>query len=294
MKTFLLILITALFFWSCKDETSKTWPNPTISFVQDPGFVWNDTTIKAGDQIKIGVTAKTENDVNLTQLNYTMMDEFDTTSIDSGINVHELSFEKIITKNLSEFENWTITVYDKAGRSSSLTFNLYKDASAIWGDITHYSSIQFGAQTNATTGSFYSWENNQVYSMEDAFQNQEKINLLYYYDLIESDENTIASPGANIDNSVYPGDYGLANWTIKNITRFVLTNITTQKFITCTNDSLILATSFEFSSGKRKAKNLSPGDIYAFNNNSKKGLFQVLQVDGEETGTIEIEIKMQE
>jgi len=64
---------------------------------------------------------------------------------------------------------------------------------------------------------------------------------------------TIASPGANIDNSVFPGTSGLSNWAIRKTSRFKTANITEQDFMNATNDSLLIVV-YGQSDGNRKAK----------------------------------------
>lgn len=286
-------LLLACVFISCQKDETSIQPNPVISFTQDIGFVWQDSTFSVGQTFKIGITAESQSDVPLTHFNYTIVSDGITITIDSGIHTPTFNFEKIISKSFAEIENWSFTIHDKDGRPASLQLSIFAADSSEFGSILHLPSVMLGAQNNPSTGSFYSWGSELVYSLDEAFQNQEQINLLYFFDLIDGENSTIASPGANIDASVFPGANGLLNWSVRNTTRFVVSDIDEQEFNKCDNDSLILATNFEFNSGKRKAKNLKVGDIYAFNNNSKKGLFLVKSVSGNESGSIEIEIKMQ-
>ncbi|MCF8373596.1 MAG: hypothetical protein K9H64_18390 [Bacteroidales bacterium] len=288
------ILLVILLFSSCNKDKTTIQPNPTISFIQDSGYVWQDTTLAVGETFRIGIRAESQSDVPLTNFNYTITAELGTVVIDSGIYTRDFNYERIISKSFAQIENWAFTVRDKDGRPASVHLSLFLADSSEFGNIVDIPSVVLGAQNQTSIGSFYSWESGLVYSLDEAFQDQQKINLLYFYDLIETDENTIASPGANIDASVYPGANGLLNWTIRNTVRFEQRVMDSQEFYACTNDSLILATNFEFNSGKRKAKNLKAGDIYAFNNNSKKGLFRVKEVNGAESGSVEIEIKVQE
>ena len=286
-------LLTLGWAMSCSEDETSVQPNPSISFIQDSGYVWQDTTLLVGESIKIGIKAKTGSSEPLTHFNYLVIDELDTISIDSGIYVEDFEFSKIITKSFAETENWIFTVHDKDGRPASIPFTLFKADSSAWGDIVSMDSVVLGAQNNPTLNSFVSWQTQSVYSLEEAHQNQAIINLLYYYDLIEEDENTIASPGANIDPSFYSADIGPHTWDPRNTSRFILTSLSEQEFWSCDNDSLILANGFEFNSGKRKAKNLNTGDIYAFNDNSKKGLFLVHEVDGTDQGFIRFSLKVQ-
>ncbi|MFC2111090.1 hypothetical protein ACFLQ5_01420 [Bacteroidota bacterium] len=170
---------------------------------------------------------------------------------------------------------------------------LLKDSSSSFGNIKYYNNVELGAQNNIT-GSFYSLYDDSVYNLTNAYANQNKIDVCYYYDLINTDENTIASAGANIDASVYPGPNALANWSIKRTSRFKTSGISGNDFLTANNDSLLIV-EYGQSDGTRKAKNLKSGDIFSFKNEDGKiGLFKVNSVNGTDAGTINISIKVQE
>jgi hypothetical protein len=293
-----MFLITGIFFIiSCETaEDIEEYPNPTISLKSENGYCSNDTSLLINDSVKIGIIAETQSLDALTHFNKTIILDTQITTIDSGFYSNTFEYEKILTKGIADIETWSFYVKDRNGRKSDIiSINLYKDSASIFGEIAQIPSIVFGAQNNNNYGSFYSLLDQQIYTQSLAFENQSLINLLYFYDLIEADANTISSPGANIDDSVFPGQTGLANWTENNTTRFILfENILVEEFDKCQNDSLILANSFEFDSGKRKAKNLASDDIYSFvTEDGKNGLFKVIEVIGLEEGEIEISIKMQ-
>jgi len=297
-KTHRYFVLSLLFFFgfsvvflSCKKD--ETFPDPKISFSTNNDYLSNDTTLFLNDEVKILIIAESMSDVPLTQLHIKVDKDSEITTIDSGINTNILNFEKTIKKGTALSETWSFYVADREGRTSkeiSITFSL--NESSIFGNIIIIPSIIFGAQDHATIGGFYSLENDQIYIEADAANNQADINLLYYYDNVDADENTIASPGANIDATIYD----LSNWTVKNTTRFESkSNITDEEFNNCNNDSLILNNTFVFNDGKRKAKNLTIGDIYAFATEAGKlGLFKVINLESQETGVIEIALKMQE
>jgi hypothetical protein len=116
---------------------------------------------------------------------------------------------------------------------------------------------------------------------------------LYYYDFIGSDANSIASPNANVDPSVYPGASGLVNWTVKNETRYYKTTLTTADFNAATNGLLVSA--YNELMAKRKAKNLTSGDVYSFKTaHNKYGLFHVQDVSGQDSGYVKVNILIQE
>lgn len=294
-KSLVLVLSIFLFFAAC-NKTEPTFPPPSIEFDSSAGFVSSDTTLLLGAKVKIRIHANTNSNVTLTHLNVTGIRDSVVTSFDTGIYGNSFDYSLSLSKGIALQEEWQFYVRDRLGRKSEIiSLHLKKDSASIFGDIRHIGSLLLGAQKNQGNGSFYSFETEQVYTLADAFDIQEKINLLYFYDLIETDANTISSPGANVDASVFGGEAGLANWITRNTVRFEQKdNLTVSDFNKCQNDSLILTNTFVFSSGYRKAKNLTPGVIYAFvTDTDLKGLFVVMQVQGTDEGEIELEIKME-
>jgi hypothetical protein len=128
-----------------------------------------------------------------------------------------------------------------------------------------------------------------------AYQNQSLIDLVYYFDPITGDNNSIASPGANIDSTLFTGPWPIQSWPVKNTTRFESATISPVSFNSSINDSLILANTFPYASGKRKAKNLTAGNIYSFvSQTGIKGIFKVIDVSGTDAGSIKISLKIQD
>ncbi|HBS88807.1 MAG: hypothetical protein A2W91_03965 [Bacteroidetes bacterium GWF2_38_335] len=290
-------LTVGIIFNGCKED-EEVFPYPEISFVIENGFLHNDTLLLIGDTVKIGIIAKTSSDDELTHFNYSVTQDGIESSVDTGIWTNQFTYTKQIVKGVAENETWEFYVRDREGRKSQvITLTLTKNEASLYGNIRKIPSIIMGAQNNTTTGSFYSLFEETLFNLDAAFANQEKVDILYYFDLLTGEDNTISSPGANVDASVFPGASGLSNWTILNTTRYVFQDsVTIEEFDNCHNDSLILYNTFEFMTGKRKAKNLQPGHIYSFitNNDGKKGMFKVVNVTGAEEGIIEIEVKIQE
>ncbi|MFH2094155.1 MAG: hypothetical protein ABIJ16_00540, partial [Bacteroidota bacterium] len=207
-----------------------------------------------------------------------------------------------IEKGIAETEIWTFQVSDRQGRRSNIiSIKFSKDSASLFGNIIHIPSLTLGAQDNGSTGSFYGFETGLVYTQNEAFAAQQMVDILYFYDY-SGDENTIASPNANVDANIFPahagGDtLGMINWPVRNVTRYEqLTSLNIAEFDACSNDSLLLANTFVFPTGKRKAKILQPGDLYAFilHDETTKGIFRVKEVNGTNLGTISIEIKIQD
>jgi hypothetical protein len=288
-----LLLALGILASGCRPET-PVFPAPSIRFDVEGGRLFHDTTLVLGDSVRIGILAETGSDQELTHLHTTILKDTLHTAIDTALFTNSLVYTRKIIKGAAGRETWSFYVRDREGRKSSeISVTLTLDSASVYGDVRYIPSLTLGAQNHPSNGSFCSLPDGRVFSTAEAFNNQRLINLAYYFDRLESDQNTIASPGANIDESTFPGPQGLAAWTVRNTTRFeYLESVSTAEFDRCRNDSLILANTFEFESGKRKAKNLQNGQIYAFvTDKGLKGLFRVISVEGGDTGTIRISMK---
>jgi len=276
-------------------EENKAGIAPSIHFITDIGFVYKDTTFKTGDKFRIGIICKGIS-YNITYFNYTLTTEKGKNTVDSGMNSAGFRWETILIKGSSKTETWSFYVSDRESHSSdTIRVKITLDSNSVFGKIIFIPEVTLGAQSNTIYPGFYSLISRQTYTALKAYQNQSMIDLVYYYDPITGDDNSIASPGANIDTTLFTGPWPIKSWSVKNTTRFEFTTITPAEFNSSNNDSLILANTFPFASGKRKAKNLVNGNVYSFvSQTGKKGLFKVNDVIGTDTGSIKISFKIQD
>lgn len=184
-------------------------------------------------------------------------------------------------------EVWTFIIRDKNRLSDSVSVIVHRDTMSDFAPIIHYGSITLSAQGDIVPGSFFSFVSGETYWLDEAFQNQDIIDLVYYYG---EDENTIASPGANIENGIFEGN--LENWDTRRTTRFIQLDLPQEVFDSAQNDSLFIV-SYTEGSGNRKAKLLVPQKTFAFKTQDYKyGIFRVVEVEGTNAGLINIEIKI--
>ncbi len=289
----LIFLATAalLMMSSCTKDAVEH-PPPSIQFVLGEGYVSKDTTIAFGSPFRIGIQASNPS-VNLTNFIIKLEGEILETVLDSGMNTPSLSYEKTWLKGLEEKEIWRFIIRDRDGKSSEISVAVSKSPDTQFGPVHYAQDIHLGAQLH-DAGSFFSLTSYEVYDLEQAFLNQTIMDLCYYYDFIDTDENTVASPGANIDETVYPGEHGLIHWDTRRTARFKKIDITADDFYAATNDSLLVV-SYGQSDGNRKAKNLTAGDIFSFKNeDGRMGMFLVNFTSGTDQGDIRLDIKIQD
>jgi hypothetical protein len=152
--------------------------------------------------------------------------------------------------------------------------------------------VRIGAQDNTATGGFYSVSGNKVYTMDDAAQHQDIIDLLCFYEAANGNNITIASPGSNI-TGIFEGDNAPSGWTTKNTTYFTKTTLTVEQFDALEETDQLIESSYDTANAYRKAKDLKVDDIYAFQ--IQAGTYCILKVTDvvqDSIGSVEFEIKV--
>ncbi|MFC2115388.1 hypothetical protein ACFLTU_02880 [Bacteroidota bacterium] len=286
---FILLVLSPV---SCSEDENGPYSRPLISFTTSEGYLHADTSLAMNDTALIGIEASAGSNLDLTLLHTYVERDGEFTKFDSGMHTPALKISRLITKSLSETETWSFYVKDMEGnQSDTISLILTRKAGSQFGPILRFDSLRLGAQNHVTAGNLLSLPSGQAVSFPEGSRVQEEIWLLYYYDNLESDKHTIASPGANIDASIY--DFN--GWTQKNTSRFIANSSAgSDAFRQASNDSLILLNSFDFESGKRKAKELNAGDIYSFEmENGTKGMFMISEVNGTVDGWVEFEMILQ-
>jgi len=284
-----ILVFIVVFFSSC---TKKDTDPPVITFDASGGLVFKDTVFPAGTNFKVSLIAEMggSNITNFVIKNY--HDGQVTDYLYTGVNSETINITKILTKNVFDTEKWTFMVIDKNGKNASVSFNVYRDTSAGYQLVKVFPGVILGAQKNPAKGSFMSLKSGNTWFQPDAFNIQDSIELLYYFDST-GDANTIASAGANIATFIYPGSTSPLYWSIRHETRFYKTAYSNVDFNNVQNDSLLLV-AYDEINGKRKAKNLAAGDVYSFKTaHARYGMFLVEQVLGADSGMVQFTIKIQ-
>jgi hypothetical protein len=283
-----LVIIAASFFVAgcSKDEDPIA---PTLTFKQDAGYVSANTTADYGDTLYFGVTAKSNGTDNLAKFQLYANGQ---RLVDSTINTTTFTFDFFTVKSILDKEVWKIVTTDIAGNTKSDSITI----TGAFGEILAYTDKTFGAQSNTTEKSFLSFSNSTstFYSQVEAFDHQADIDMFCFYENTASHVNlmTLAAPGSNI-TGIFTGTTAPDFYSAKNVTYFVKTTLTAAQYDAVQNDAVIRA-SFVPKNQFKKAKLLTAGDVYAFLlTTGKYGLFKVTAVDGTETGTLQISMKIQ-
>jgi len=211
--------------------------------------------------------------------------------LDTGIYSHNFEYTLEIIKGIATEETWKFFVMNKSRESSYVSLKIALDTGGVFGAIKTY-NITLGAQNNTQAGSFFSFSDESVYTLEQAFNNQQLVDISYCY--YTESESTLSSPNDNDAPSVFTGTYGISNWQYRNEARYNITSLTSLDFDNVLNDSLLIA-SYDVVGAKRKGKNIETGQVWAFRIQSGKiGLIEVGNIETGTGGNAALKIKIQE
>jgi hypothetical protein len=286
-KIYIAITILSTLF-SCT-KTILLDIQPRIELNISENLIYSDTCISAGKPYSIGIIASSAGGENLTNL---IVKSNGKRIFDKGYNHPEIEENILLTKTLEDTEKIEIILLNKARIADTLSL-LIEKLNTSYLPIKRYSNVIIGAQSNSIYGNYFSFSNAQIYSQAQAFNNQETIDLVYYFDAV-SDANTLASPGANL-SGIITGVDAPEFWTIKNTTYYSRTaiNISDEEFNNSVNDSLILSNLFI--DGGRKAKQLQNSQYYGIQTHNKKnGIIKIETVTGQADGTIQFSAILQQ
>jgi hypothetical protein len=228
MNRLFLILAVAIAtaFTSCKKDDDIVNPEPSIDFKGGANYTATDVTINAGEQILVGFNAAYNPDTeeNLTNFKVVLTsNNVSQTLIDSTINTASYSTDINITFPEAGSARLEATITDEAGRTDAVSFNITIDEAGV--KVVKYSDITLGSWNDAI-GSFYAANENEIYTVSQAFNNQAKVDFIFYKGV--QNMNTISAPD-DADLSEIT-TFNMADWTIKNETRFVMTSMTAAEF----------------------------------------------------------------
>jgi len=281
-------LLSGFFLSSCAKDEDEPVP-PTIAFNQQTGFITGNTTAAFGDTLWFGIILQGNGTDNIVKFEVKVNEQ---AMLDSTINTQSFVFNFYSIKGISDNDIWAFTATDIAGNKKEESITI----TGVFGAIDSYVTILMGAQDNVATESFLSLSNNAAtrYFQAQAFLNQDAIDLFCFYENTATHQNlmSMGSPGSGI-TGVFSGATAPDNYTVKNLTRFFKTELTSAQFDAIQNDAVILD-SYNADESRKKASNLIAGEVYAIQIQSGKfGLIKVIAVDGTETGTLEIAVKIQ-
>ncbi|HQH41470.1 MAG TPA: hypothetical protein PLC81_02500 [Bacteroidales bacterium] len=283
-KNLLLVVaftgMAAVTFTSCSEDTTGT--GPVITFLNNQ----TEVTLNPG-QTSYTVAGTVTSDAGLKEVKFFKVigdnETQDGQAVTSFSDKNNYPFQHDVTGITQEMKlKVQATDKDDITNSSSFTIKISLPAIQTWTGKT------LGAQSSST-GSFFASVDGTVMTLNQATSNQAKADFAYYY----GDVNlaTLAAP----DDASLNGGTGnftwCQSWTTKNQTRFAPTNLTTAEFDAATATTInALADPAE-----SKVTSLAQNKVIAFKTASgKKGLIKVTSITTGASGSITLDVKVQQ
>ncbi len=265
------LLAVAVTMTSCNKDDDPVGP-PTLNFIGGEGYVDTDATIAVNTIFKVGIAASSNAETNEKLSSLKLTRTIDGTAfIDTTFSINENTFNIDFQFNAQQagvVETIAFLLTDKAGQMTEKSLIITYEAAGV--PVFKDAGVTMGS-FNDDAGSFYSTVTTAVYNIADATQGQEIIDFLFY--LGATNGSTIASPADADANTVY----AIEDWTTKNATLFVKTDMTAAEF-DAIGDTFVFP---EFTGGASGITNLATNDILMFKTvNNFLGLIKVNSING--------------
>ncbi|OQA02104.1 MAG: hypothetical protein BWY70_00132 [Bacteroidetes bacterium ADurb.Bin408] len=303
MKRNIVIIVCVLLIAACKKE-EKFYP-PVIDFKTGSLYTVNGDTAAVGHSLYFGITARGNGSdlTNFTIKKY-LADGQVITMMDTAIYTEYLDVDKVFYQNVEDVATWKFTVMDRNRLSSEISLTVFKDPNSTYGGIFYFPSITLGFQNNTVYGHFLDPFTGITYKSDSSDAHFEDIEMLCYFKNEDVPPSAVLSSPGEMDNfstdaqTLYPQ---IVNWTTRHYTLWDIsldngnnTPLTTNDFDAAQNDSLLIV-SFHEIWGKKKFKYATAGKIIPFKTaGGKLGLIKVISADENDSGKIELALKIQQ
>jgi hypothetical protein len=292
----IIIIAGVLCTSSCKKENATS--SIVLALKTGVGFTPDSTFIPEGGRISIGIMA-TGTGSPITYLHVDKITPFDTISaVDKGMYLLTEGCDTtlVYSKDANDFEIWKVTVMnaDRVMASKSIRFN--KSEGSAYGDIFYFPSVILGFQNNLSTNHYLDIDKGLTYKMASVGGHEKEVDMLCYYYLTSGKSSpTFISPAYETVGAYYPE---INSWNQRNDISFDYYStdndlITIAQFDAATNDSL-LVNAYQVGKVSGNCKFCYTGKTVPFKTQAgKMGLIKVIHADEDETGSVEIAIKVQ-
>jgi len=296
-KLFLSLLMTGIFS-ACSEEIEDS-PPPFIIFKQGDALVEEGDAVPVGGRLAFGISASGGGSnalTNLTVVRYTSAGK--TTMMDKGIYIPVGGIDTTLyfTKGNDGTETWRFFVMNSSRDTSSVSMTILQGEGSAYGDIYYYPSIMIGYQGNTLHSHYIDLNGGSGYSDPDVTGHEAEIDLsVIWYITSGKSSPTLSAPSYSSITGYYPS---IGSWPVRNQTLFDYKTsdnnlISVEEFDAAQNDSLLVeGYNPEFTSGW--CKYALSGKVIPFKTaGGKHGLLKVTSAEENETGFMEIAVKVQ-
>lgn len=268
-----ILLFAGLAFTGCSDDDDDIVDlGPSLTLKTGEGYTSADFEVEEGTTLKFGVTAEK----STTHDNYLAKFQIlynELTIVDTALNTATFNADYMIKfLGVGTFK-MTFIVTAQGGMTDEVELNVTVKEPVVPGvEVKKSLNVEFGSY-NDPIGSFYNSVDDTVYTVPEAFQEQAKVDFLFFKGV--DNMNTIAAPDDEDANTIT--DFQLNTWTTKNPTRFVMTAMTAEEFDAI--GEMHEFPEFDEENAASKANLLEVGNVVMFRTVGQKlGYFKVVDI----------------
>ncbi|HRY33928.1 MAG TPA: hypothetical protein P5531_13255 [Bacteroidales bacterium] len=292
----IILLFSIMILFSCeKDETDA---DPFLQLKTGVAYTPPGGSVPLGGVIRIGVLAS-GGGVPLTYLRIQKISGGDTSlQIDRGLYAENAGLDEdfVFSKDTAQTETWLITVMNAGRKETSAGLVIHRGSGSAWGPVNHYQGIVLGLQSNTVSPHYLDARKGLAYTNTTVAGHEAEIDIVgYFYFTSGKPSPTLTCPAYPAAGGYYPQ---IASWTSKRMTLYDYYStdndlVSAAAFDAAVSDSLLVnAYNPRLVSGN--CKFCYTGKVIPFKTQDNKyGLIKVVHAGENESGTIEIEIKVQ-
>jgi hypothetical protein len=310
MKKLIYLLTTltlaGFLFYSCGKDDDEPQP-PAFSFKTGinaetgMNYINGDTTLPTNSLFMVGFNAASNSGKDFKS--FKALRKFEggqeNIIIDSVISGTSFNANIILEANNQEgMEDWRFEISDNNGNLSQLAFTM--TTFEVTSGMAHFTQILLGSSDSLAPNGFVSTATGNTFNFTEATDSASIIDWVY----IDAGnyKHTILAPNDNIVDDYYSG---IADWTVRNATKFSSPGLSSAQFDAVDNGTQLVV----YAQGSNLSRlsetemgSFNVGDVFAFvtdvANGSRSGLIKVTDVNKDYSNpglsTITIEIKVQE
>jgi hypothetical protein len=297
LKRNCIIAASILIACACTKTPDETF-SPIILLKQGAGLTVNDQSVPTGGRLSFGIQAS-GGGASITNLTVTRTTgSVKTIMMDKGIFVPVGGLDTTLLYNKSNdgSETWRFFIMNSNRDTASVSLRVLQGEGSAYGDINYYPSILIGYQGNTVHPNFIDLKNGTGYSGSDVSGFESVVDLaVIWYITSGKSSPTLSGPSYSSITGYYPA---ISAWPVRNPTLFDYKTsdnnlISIEQFESAQNDSLLVS-GFkpDFTSGW--CKYALTGKVIPFKTSGgKHGLLRVVRADENQSGSMEIAVKVQ-
>jgi len=290
-----ILLLLALSSCSTDEQIRKSSVilKTGVAYTADGDFV------SPGSKITLGVLASGSG-APLTYIRIERITGNDTVvQVDMGIFAGKEGFDRDFTfsRSQAEVEYWDVLVMNAERDIATTSLRVNRGEGMDYGPVNHYGPLEIGLQSNNTLPRYLDLNTGTLYHASTVGGHEQDIDLVAYFYLTSGlPSPSLTCPAYTSALGYYPA---MGAWPVRNSTLFDYYTsdnqlVSTAQFDAAVNDSLLVS-AYNPAKVSGNCKFAFPGRVIPFKTQEGKyGMIRINSASLEESGSISMEIKIQQ